>query len=1002
MLERANLPSEPSTGSDFPHFSLHDSPAASARQRAATPLEYADVFVDRHIGPRPSEIAAMLHRLGFDSLDALIEAAVPSEIRIKQPLRLESGKSEYALLQELKEMAQQNQVFRSFIGMGYANCITPPVIQRNILENPGWYTQYTPYQPEIAQGRLEALLNFQTMVTDLTSLEIANASLLDEATAAAEAMTMSYSLCKTGAKAFWVSDACHPQTIDVVQTRARPLGIDVIVGDHRQFDPAKFDQPVFGVLLQYPATHGVIYDYREVCDRAHAAGALVTVAADLLSLTLLKPPGEFGADIAIGNTQRFGVPLGYGGPHAAYFATKAAFKRQVPGRLVGISKDVHGQPALRLALQTREQHIRRDKATSNICTAQVLLAVIASTYAVYHGPTGLRHIADLIHQMTALLAAGLRRLGYTLDAEPCFDTLRVTVSPDQVKHVQRRSHSYQINLRQLDATTFGITLDETVTSDDLIALFQIFAGDAIAHFTPEDLLPPASLIPHSFHRTSPYLTHPVFNSYHSETELLRYLTRLQSKDLSLTTAMIPLGSCTMKLNATAEMVPISWPEFNQIHPFVPIEQAHGYQTLFEQLETWLAEITGFAAISLQPNAGSQGEYAGLLVIRQYHESHGQGHRNLCLIPTSAHGTNPASAVMAGMKVVPVNCDPDGNIDIADLKAKAEQHQANLAALMVTYPSTHGVFEAGIREICTIVHQHGGQVYLDGANLNAQVGLCRPGDFGADVCHLNLHKTFCIPHGGGGPGMGPIGVAAHLVPFLPGHAVVNVNNIDIDRHGHTHPSSARIGAVSAAPWGSPSILPISWMYIALMGAAGLKQATEVAILNANYIAKRLEGHYPVLYKGKTGLVAHECIIDLRQFKKTADIEVDDIAKRLIDYGFHPPTVSWPVAGTMMVEPTESESKQELDRFCDALIAIRAEIRAIEAGEVDRHNNLLKNAPHTALSLTEEWDRPYSRQQAVYPTQWTRDHKFWAAVGRIDQAYGDRNLVCTCLPIEAYSE
>ena len=952
----------------------------------SNPLAYTDSFVQRHIGPNDDDIAKMLDLLGFSDLSGLISATVPQSIRMKAPLKLEAEKGEYELLQELKEIAQENQVFRSYIGMGYHNCITPPVIQRNILENPGWYTQYTPYQPEIAQGRLEALLNFQTMVTDLTGLQIANASLLDEGTAAAEAMSMSYGLCKTEAKTFWVSQGCHPQTIAVVQTRAKALGLEVIIGDHETFE---FDQPIFGALLQYPATDGTIFDYHEFCDRAHAAKALVIVAADLLSLTLLKPPGEFGADIAVGNTQRFGVPLGYGGPHAAYFATKEAFKRQLPGRLVGVSKDVQGQPALRLALQTREQHIRRDKATSNICTAQVLLAIMAGMYAVYHGSEGLRNIGARVHHLTILLAEGLKRLGYKL-GEAYFDTLRIDVG-DRLQNIIARAHSHHINLHQLDNQTIGVSLDETVSTDDLLALFQVFAGEQGAHFTPEDLFHSSSLhavIPAALQRTTPYLTHAVFNSYHSETELLRYMYRLQTKDLSLATAMIPLGSCTMKLNATSEMLPVTWAEFGQIHPFAPTDQTRGYQTLFDQLEHWLAEITGFASVSLQPNAGSQGEYAGLLVIRQYHESRGEGHRHVCLIPTSAHGTNPASAVMAGMKVVPVACDSDGNIDIADLKAKAEQHQATLSALMVTYPSTHGVFEEGIQEVCAIAHANGGQVYMDGANLNAQVGICRPGDFGADVCHLNLHKTFCIPHGGGGPGMGPIGVAKHLVPFLPNHPIVPVGG----KQG--------IGAVSAAPWGSPSILPISWVYIAAMGAEGLTKATEVAILSANYIAKRLEGHYSVLYKGKQGFVAHECILDLRQFKKTADIDVDDIAKRLIDYGFHPPTVSWPVAGTIMVEPTESESKTEIDRFCDAMIAIREEIRVIEEGSADRQNNLLKNAPHTAVSLTEEWNHPYSRQQAVYPTQWTRDHKFWAAVGRIDQAYGDRNLVCTCPPMSAY--
>jgi glycine dehydrogenase len=947
-------------------------------------------FQQRHIGPSDAEIQQMLDFLEVSSLDALIDRAIPAAIRLKQPLQLGTGRSEYELLKELRAIASKNQIFRSFIGMGYHNCITPPVIQRNILENPGWYTQYTPYQPEIAQGRLEALLNFQTLVIDLTGLEIANASLLDEGTAAAEAMTMSYGIYKGKAKAFWVSQDCHPQTIDVIQTRAEPLGIEVIVGDHRTFE---FDQPIFGALLQYPASDGALYDYQTFVDRAHDANALVTVAADLLSLTLLKPPGEFGADIAVGNTQRFGVPLGYGGPHAAYFATKEVYKRQIPGRLVGVSKDVTGQPALRLALQTREQHIRREKATSNICTAQVLLAVIASMYAVYHGSQGLKQIADRIHQLTALLAAGLKQLGYALGTEPFFDTLRVEVG-DQQSQIVDRAIAQQINLRIIDAQTLGISLDETTTIQDVQDLLEVFADQPLP-FTLNSLTPATSLNTDSnLLRTSPYLTHPVFNTYHSETELLRYMYRLQSKDLSLTTAMIPLGSCTMKLNATAEMIPITWSEFSQIHPFVPLEQTQGYQLLFQQLEHMLAEITGFAGISLQPNAGSQGEYAGLLVIRRYHADRGEGHRTVCLIPESAHGTNPASAVMAGMKVVIVACDSEGNIDITDLRAKAEKHRDDLAALMVTYPSTHGVFEEGIQEICDIVHHNGGQVYMDGANMNAQVGLCRPADFGADVCHLNLHKTFCIPHGGGGPGMGPIGVKAHLVPFLPGHAVVAMNGMGDERSSH-------LGAVAAAPWGSSSILPISWMYIALMGTAGLTRATEVAILNANYIAKRLEGHYPVLFTGKHGLVAHECILDLRQFKKTAGIEVDDIAKRLIDYGFHPPTVSWPVAGTVMVEPTESESKQELDRFCDAMIAIREEIREIEAGKADRQNNLLKNAPHpAAILISDNWDRPYSRSRAAYPTQWTRENKFWAAVGRIDNAYGDRNLVCSCLPIEAY--
>jgi glycine dehydrogenase len=949
----------------------------------------SDHFQDRHIGPNRDEIQQMLAVMGLSSLNELMDGAVPAAIRLQMPLHIGVARSEYEALQDLKAIASKNQVFRSFIGMGYANCITPAVIQRNVLENPGWYTQYTPYQPEISQGRLEALLNFQTMVTDLTGLEIANASLLDEGTAAAEAMSMSYGLHKGKATTFWISELCHPQTIDVVQTRAKPLGIEVMVGDHRTFD---FSQPVFGVLLQYPASDGAIYDYQNFCDRAHAAGALVTIAADLLSLTLLKPPGEFGADIVVGNTQRFGVPLGYGGPHAAYFATKEPYKRQIPGRLVGVSKDNADKPALRLALQTREQHIRRDKATSNICTAQVLLAVIASMYAVYHGPKGLKRIAERIHHLTCSLAESLKRCGYEVGTEPFFDTIRVNVG-DRSAAIRQKAIAHQINLRYIDAHTIGISLDETTTQRDLQDLLQIFSVESVAtNDNNLPFIPSSSPLPFSLARTSAYLTHPVFNAYHSETELLRYLHRLQSKDLSLTTAMIPLGSCTMKLNATSEMIPITWAEFAQIHPFAPLEQTQGYQLLFQQLESWLAEITGFAAISLQPNAGSQGEYAGLLAIHHYHANRGEAQRNICLIPESAHGTNPASAVMAGMKVVAVACDKDGNIDIADLKTKAEKYRDTLAALMVTYPSTHGVFEEGILEICEIIHANGGQVYMDGANMNAQVGLCRPADFGADVCHLNLHKTFCIPHGGGGPGMGPIGVAAHLVPFLPGHAVVPLNAAE---------GGDRVGAVAAAPWGSSSILPISWMYIALMGSAGLTQATQVAILNANYVAKRLEDAYPVLYKGKNGWVAHECILDLRQFKKTAGIEVDDIAKRLIDYGFHPPTVSWPVPGTIMVEPTESESKQELDRFCDAMLAIREEIREIEAGKVDPQNNLLKNAPHTAASLlTETWDRPYTRDRAAYPTEWTRENKFWATVGRIDGAYGDRNLVCTCLPMEAY--
>ncbi|AGY56293.1 aminomethyl-transferring glycine dehydrogenase [Gloeobacter kilaueensis] len=971
--------------------SATDSPVA-ARADSKSIFDYTDSFAARHIGPDQGDVEAMLAALGCRSLDELIDRAVPADIRLSSPLRLPAGKSEYEVLEWLRAIAAQNQIYRSFIGMGYADCITPAVIQRNVLENPGWYTQYTPYQAEIAQGRLEALLNFQTMVIDLTALEIANASLLDEATAAAEAMTMSFGLkAKGGSRCFFVSRECHPQTIAVVRTRALPLEIEVVVGDHREFDFAA--QPCFGALLQYPASDGALYDYRPFVEAAHRAGALVTVAADLLSLTLLTPPGEWGADIAVGNTQRFGVPLGYGGPHAAYFATRDRFKRQLPGRIVGVSTDSHGQPALRLALQTREQHIRRDKATSNICTAQVLLAVIAGFYAVYHGPEGLRRIAGRIHRLTGILARGLERLGYRLGSQAYFDTLRVELDDAaSLRQLIERAEARKINLRPIESTALGISLDETTALADLEALFEIFALDRPLPFGLEDLSAHQAILPAAFVRQSDFLTHPVFQRYHSETELLRYMHRLESRDLALNTSMIPLGSCTMKLNATAEMLPVTWPEFGKLHPFAPLSQARGYQILFEQLEAALAEITGFAAISLQPNAGSQGEYTGLLVICAYHRSRGEAHRDICLIPQSAHGTNPASAVMAGLKVVPVACDEEGNIDLADLRAKVQAHGERLAALMVTYPSTHGVFESSIVSICEIVHGSGGQVYMDGANLNAQVGLCRPGDYGADVCHLNLHKTFCIPHGGGGPGMGPIGVASHLVPFLPGHPV-------IEQVG----GPSGIGAVAAAPWGSASILTISWVYIALMGGSGLTEATRVAILNANYIAHRLAPYYPVLYRGESGLVAHECILDLRKLKTSATIEVEDVAKRLMDYGFHAPTVSWPVAGTIMIEPTESESKAELDRFCDALIAIRHEIAAIEDRQADRADNLLKNAPHTALCLlAAEWPHSYSRIEAAYPAPWTREHKFWPVVGRIDNAAGDRNLVCSCLPMDAYGE
>ena len=942
-------------------------------------LEQRELFLWRHIGPDAQQIRQMLHALGLSSLRELVDKAVPAAIRSSRPLGLGSPCSEQQVLAELRAMAAQNQVWRSFLGMGYSNCLTPPVIQRNILENPGWYTQYTPYQAEIAQGRLEALLNFQTMVIDLTGMEIANASLLDEATAAAEAMSLAYTLAGKQSPVFWVDRGCHPQTIAVVQTRAEPLGIQVRVADPSQLEL----ENGFGLLLQYPNTYGEIRDYRELVERAHQRGMVVAVAADLLSLTLLQPPGEWGADIVVGSTQRFGVPLGYGGPHAAYFATREAHKRLLPGRLVGISQDAQGRPALRLALQTREQHIRRDKATSNICTAQVLLAVVASMYAVYHGPRGLRQIAERIHRQAHHLAAAIRQLGYRVGPEYFFDTFWVRAeSPAQVGQIQERAAQRRINLRRIDEMTLGISLDEATTAQDLRDLWQIFAGSEEPAWDVEGLgLDANQSLPPQLLRTTPYLTHPVFNRHHSETELLRYIHRLQSRDLSLVHSMIPLGSCTMKLNATAEMLPMTWPEFAQLHPFVPLEQARGYQTLFAQLEQMLAEITGFAGVSLQPNAGSQGEYAGLLAIRRYHQARGESQRQVCLIPTSAHGTNPASAVMAGMQVVSVACDRAGNIDLEDLRAKVEQHRERLAALMITYPSTHGVFEEGIREICQMIHEAGGQVYMDGANLNAQVGLCRPAELGADVCHLNLHKTFCIPHGGGGPGVGPIAVARHLLPHLPGHPFLPGCN----------------GPVSAAPWGSASILPIAWAYIRLMGSAGLTLATQVALLNANYIAKRLDPYYPVLYKGPGGWVAHECILDLRPLKKSAGIEVEDVAKRLMDYGFHAPTISWPVPGTMMVEPTESESLEELDRFCEAMIAIRQEIAAIERGEMDPVRNPLKLAPHTAeVVAADHWDRPYPRSLAAYPLPWVKAHKFWPSVSRIDNAYGDRHLVCSCQP------
>ena len=954
------------------------------------PLTSADSFVPRHIGPSAAEIAEMLQLLGYSTLDDLIDATIPSAIRLDRPLAIHAGRSEHEALAALRTIANRNQVFRSFLGYGYHDTLTPPVIQRNILENPGWYTAYTPYQAEIAQGRLEALLNYQTMIIDLTGLEIANASLLDEGTAAAEAMFLAYQAKGSDEKnTFFIDARCHPQTIDVVRTRATARGIDITVGDASAAAMAK---NVFGVLLQYPTTDGAVLDYRELCAAAHAADALVVVAADLMSLVLLAPPGEWGADVCVGNSQRFGVPLGYGGPHAAFFATKDEFKRMLPGRIIGVSRDASGRPALRMALQTREQHIRREKATSNVCTAQVLLAVIAGMYAVWHGPDGLTTIARRIHRRASILASGLEQLGHTIASDVFFDTLCVELDDAKgADAIVAAAAAQRINLRRSGAQSVIIALDETVTDDEVQQLLTIFAAGAPAPETSGLADDVDDRFDERFARTSTFLTHPVFNTHHSETEMLRYMRALESRDLSLTHSMIPLGSCTMKLNATAEMFPVTWPEFGKLHPFAPVSQAQGYQEMFDNLEAALAEITGFAAVSLQPNAGSQGEYAGLLAIAAYHKSRGDTHRTVCLIPQSAHGTNPASAAMAGMQVVVTKTDAKGNIDVADFRAKAEANSANLAALMVTYPSTHGVFEESIRELCEIVHQHGGQVYMDGANMNAMVGLCRPGDIGADVCHLNLHKTFCIPHGGGGPGMGPIGVAKQLVPFLPGNPVIKTGG------------SETPGAVSAAPWGSASILPISMMYIDMMGGEGLAHATKVAILNANYIAARLEEHYPVLYKGANGRIAHECIVDPRGLKASAGIEVEDITKRLMDYGFHAPTVSFPVAGTLMIEPTESEPKAEIDRFCDALIAIREEIRAIERGTSDREDNPLKHAPHTMRAVvSDDWNHAYGRELAAFPTQATRDRKFWPSVGRVESAYGDRHLVCSCLPTDAYAE
>ena len=947
-------------------------------------LEFVDTFLRRHVGPSSKDTEEMLRTIGAPSVDALIDQTIPKQIRVKKPLALPPAKTESETLAELKAIASQNQVFKSFIGAGYYDTLTPGVILRNILLNPGWYTAYTPYQAEIAQGRLEALLNFQTVIADLTGLPISNASLLDEGTAAAEAMHLLHSVGKdTDGKAFFISDKCHPQTIEVVRTRAVPLGTEVIVGDHASFDFGK--TKIFGALLQYPATDGGVHDYRAFIEKAHGVGALVVMATDLLALTMLTSPGELGADVAIGSSQRFGVPMGFGGPHAGFLSTRTEYARSMPGRIIGASQDSNGHFALRMALQTREQHIRREKATSNICTAQVLLAVMASMYAVYHGPNGLKAIASRVNLLAKAFAAGLKKAGVKVTHDAFFDTVAFTVA--DAAEVLKKAEAHRFNLRLIDAKTVSVSMDETTSAAHVEALLSIFGATESAEALAATV--GNSNLPEGLRRTSSYLTHPVFNSFHTEHEMLRYIRSLEAKDLSLVHSMIALGSCTMKLNATSEMDPITWPEFNALHPFAPASQWKGYATIFEQLEGYLSEITGFAGCSLMPNAGSQGEYAGLLVIRAWQEARGQGQRKVCLIPASAHGTNPASAVMAGFEVVVVKTDTNGNVDVADLKAKIEAHKANLAALMVTYPSTHGVFEETISEICELVHAAGGQVYMDGANMNAQVGLCRPGDFGADVCHLNLHKTFCIPHGGGGPGMGPICVARHLVPHLPTHPLQKVG-------GAQGP-----GPISAAPYGSASILLISWMYIRMMGGDGLTQATRLAILNANYVAERLEKAFPVLYRGSQKRVAHECILDMRKLKGTSGVEVEDVAKRLMDYGFHAPTVSFPVVSTMMVEPTESESRAELDRFIDAMLSIKAEIDEIEKGTWPKDNNPLKHAPHTAEVVTaDEWTRPYSRQRAAFPLAWVKKHKFWPSVGRVNGVLGDRNLVCSCPPVEAY--
>ncbi|MFL5730169.1 MAG: aminomethyl-transferring glycine dehydrogenase [Cytophagaceae bacterium] len=947
-------------------------------------------FETRHIGPDEKQLQEMLKTIGTSSLDELIGQTVPASIRLKNALNLPAAKTEFHFLKEFKQLAAKNKIYKSYIGQGYFGTITPPVILRNILENPGWYTAYTPYQAEIAQGRLEALLNFQTMIADLTGMEMANASLLDEGTAAAEAMTMLYNLRKADKKdanVYMVSENCFPQTIDLLKTRALPLGIKLHIGD---LNPIDFNRPdVFGVYVQYPNSWGLIYSQKEFIAAAHAKNILVAIGTDLLALTMLTSPGEMGADVVVGSSQRFGVPMGFGGPHAGFFATREEYKRHIPGRVIGVSVDAQGNKAYRMALQTREQHIRREKATSNICTSQVLLAVIAGSYAVYHGPKGLRAIGERVHGMAKVLTKSLELIGYRQYNKNYFDTIKILVDKkDTIKMLAERAG---LNFRFMDSYAC-ISVDETTDLDDLKKILAVFAEASSK--TYDKALEEAQknievTYPEELKRKTPYLTHPVFNSFHSEHQMLRYLKHLENKDLSLVHSMISLGSCTMKLNATTEMIPVTWPEFGQMHPFAPKDQTEGYQTLFKDLEKWLCEITGFAGVSLQPNSGAQGEYAGLLVIHAYHKAKGQGHRNVALIPSSAHGTNPASAVMVGMKVVVVKCDEKGNVEIEDLKQKAAEYKDTLACLMVTYPSTHGVFEESIKDICKIIHDHGGQVYMDGANMNAQVGLTSPATIGADVCHLNLHKTFCIPHGGGGPGVGPIGVAAHLVNYLPGHSVVKIGDREV------------LSAVSSAPWGSASILPISYAYISMMGGDGLTKATKTAILNANYMKAKLDKFYPVLYSGSNGRCAHEFILDCRAFKHTNGVEVEDIAKRLMDYGFHAPTVSFPVPGTLMIEPTESESKEELDRFCEAMISIRKEIEEIETGKADKLNNVLKNAPHTAkVALADNWDKPYTREKAVYPLSWVKSHKFWPTVGRIDSAYGDRNLVCSCLPMEEF--